>query len=522
MKSSQPFARFFPTTDQLWPLIILAGFSVFASLMPISPNDFWWHLKIGQIIFTQGQIPTANLFSWSLPAETPFFYGAWLGEYLLYVLYHWGGLALVSFARSLLIVVTYWLMGQEIQRRSGSWRLAALGIAIVSFSTINNLLVRPQIWSWLPFIIYLILLSRWADGQLDRRWLLLLPPLMMFWVNVHGAFIVGLVMIGMVGAGETLPTVYCLLPTSHSSFPKLTGGRPLKDIVWFWGVGILTALATTVNPKFVNIFGYVLDLMTDQPSQRLIEEWQSPAPLGLANSVFYASILLLLLVFAYSNYRPTISEALMVAGFLWLAWSGQRYVIWFELIAMPILAKGIVQMPISIKGLRLKPQRSWINLLLILIIFIPAVLVQPWLVENLPLNEAYWSGVWRGANIGPLVGKATPLDAVEYLQAHPGGKLFNEMGYGSYLIWAAPEQGVFIDPRVELYPYEQWQDYIRISRAARYNELLDQYGANRILLDKKLQDELAAALRADAGWQLEFEGERAELWRHAELWRKTP
>ena len=78
------------------------------------------------------------------------------------------------------------------------------------------------------------------------------------------------------------------------------------------------------------------------------------------------------------------------------------------------------------------------------------------------------------------------------------------MGYGSYLIWALPEQKVFIDPRVELYPFEQWQDYIRISRGTRYNELLTKYGADRILLNSALQKELAIQLHNDPLWLLEY------------------
>ncbi len=119
--------------------------------------------------------------------------------------------------------------------------------------------------------------------------------------------------------------------------------------------------------------------------------------------------------------------------------------------------------------------------------------------------------------MGPLVGVETPVKAVEYLRAHPGGRLFNEMGYGSYLIWALPEQKVFVDPRVELYPYELWLDYIRISRAARYNELLRRYGIDRVLIDKVLQEELVRALEEDPQWEKEYEDERAQVWRRKEF-----
>jgi hypothetical protein len=488
------------STDQLWPLIVLAGFAFMVSLVPLAPNDFWWHLKIGQLIFTQGQVPETNLFGWTLPADNPFFYGAWLGEYLLYVLYHVGQIALVTFARNGLIVAAYWLVAYETFRRSKSWRLAALAIAVVALSTINNMIVRPQIWSWLPFMLYLILLGRYVDGQLKARWLLALPGLMAFWVNAHGAFITGLVMIGIFFVGEVFRSAL-----------KAEGALAWKQVGWIGGAGLLSGLATVINPRVFGIFAYVLDLMTDRPSQRLIEEWQSPTPEGIANTMFYISLLLLIAALAYTRFRPTPTDTLLLVGFLWLAWSGQRYVIWFEMIAMPIICQALAQLPIKMP--KLTPQRNMLNVVLVIVIFIPILLVQPWFVEGAPLPERYWAMIQRNSPAGPLVDIATPVQAAEYLRQNPGGKLFNEMGYGSYLIWAVPEQGVFIDPRVELYPYEQWQDYIEINRGYRHNEILAKYGADRILLDKNIQPELATALANDPAWQLEYEDTLSQIWK---------
>ncbi len=490
------------STDELWPLVILAGFSFFASLTPLPPNDFWWHLKIGELIFNQGHVPTSNLFAWTLPPEHPFTYGAWLGELLLYALYRLGQLSLVTFARNILLLLAFWLVGYEARRRSGSWRLAALAVALACGMTINNLPIRPQIWSWLPFAIYLIVLGKFADGQIKAGWLLLLPALMVFWVNAHGAFILGGILIGIFFVGEA---VRALLRA-----PQALSWRQVGCIL---GAGILSGGAMLINPRFTQVIGYVFDLMTDKPSQQLIEEWQSPSPAGIANLVFYVSILILIALLAYTRARLTPTELLLTISFLWLAWTGQRYVVWYGMVCTPILMRLMALLPISLPALI--PQRNALNAILATVIFLPIILIQPWFVESFPLPERYWKMVHRDIPQGSLIGIETPIAAVEYLRQHPGGKLFNEMGYGSYLIWAMPDQGVFVDPRVELYPYEQWQDYIRITRGTRYNELLAQYGADRILLDLDLQPELAGILPTDPGWQLEYEDDRSQLWERA-------
>lgn len=483
----------------LWPWTVLAAFGVLVSLIPTPPNDLWWHLKIGELIFEASSIPTTSIFAWTLPATTPFVYAAWLGELLLFLLHRWGGLELLICARTLTVLVAFWLTGREARRRSGSWRVAALVLLPACAMSLNNLIVRPQMWSFVPFVVIMILLRCYADGVLRGWWLLACPPLMAFWVNVHGAFVLGLVLGGAWTAGELI-----------SGLGRRHQRGWWRQSAWLGAVTAMMGLATLANPRGLGIVSYVTKLMTDPPSQGLIVEWQSPTPHGISNVAFYLSILLTILVFLYARRAPRPADILLLFGFLWLAWTGQRYVIWYALVAAPILAEAIGNL-----GLRLLSSpslHSGLNTALACLLFVPVAAVQPWWVERLSLTETYWAQVHRNAEVGPLLETSTPLGAVEYLRMHPGGKLFNEMGYGSYLIWALPEQQVFIDPRVELYPYEQWLDYIRISDGIRYDELLKAYGADRLLLDLENQKELANLLRGDPQWRLEYEDARSQIW----------
>ncbi|MGQ9718080.1 MAG: hypothetical protein ACUVR6_10410 [Anaerolineae bacterium] len=487
-------------TEHLWPLVILAALGFYTSLVPLPPNDFWWHLKIGELIATRRAIPTTNMFAWTLPADAPFTYGAWLGELLLYVLYRWGGLELVTFARNVLVLAAFWLAARAAWERCGSWRLVAPALALAAGMSLNNLVIRPQIWSFPLFALYLWLLTRHSLGRLRAGGLLVLPPLMAFWVNAHGAFVLGLVLVGIFVVDEALQALL-----------REPGARAWRDVGALAGAAALTALATLANPRGIGIAAYVVDLLTDRPSQALVVEWQSPTPSGIANVVFYVSILVLLLTLAWARRRPLPADMLLMTGFLWLAWSGMRYVIWYGFVMMPVLAGGLKALWPRLATI--PSRRSVVNLLLAVLLFVPVLIVQPWWVERVPLPERYWKLVWRGIPQGPLVGRETPVAAVEYLRAHPGGHLFNEMGYGSYLIWALPEQKVFIDPRVELYPYEQWRDYIRIGQGVRYNELLERYGADRLMVDRELQGELIRALEDDPRWEQEYADERTEIWR---------
>jgi hypothetical protein len=486
--------------DHLWVLIPLSALAFLVSILPVPPNDLWWHLKIGQLIFSSGSIPSTNLFAWSLPPNAPFTYGAWMGEYLLYLVYHLGRLPLLIFTNTLLLVLAFAFVSYEARRRSGSWRLAGVVLILAAGMSFNNAALRPQIWAFLPFIAFLVLLGAYADRQAGPRWLLILPLVMVVWVNVHGTFILGFVLLSIFLLGEVARKLL-----------KFQGAHSWSVVAWLAGVILLCLLAILINPQGVHIFSYVYNLMTDQPSQALVMEWQTPVPNTPPMIVFYASILLVLITWAFSSRKPSPTDLLLVLAFTWLAWSGVRYVIWYAMVVMPISA-GVLKDLLGERTWLAPPLPNLLNLVLALVLFLPVLLVQPWWISRLPLPEKYTQQVLLDTSEGPLLSTHTPVGAVEYLRENPGGFLFNEMGYGSYLIWALPEQGVFIDPRVELYPYEQWLDYIRITRGVRYNELLDEYGADRLLLDVKLQDELISILEGDPTWRREYADPYSQVW----------
>jgi hypothetical protein len=91
------------------------------------------------------------------------------------------------------------------------------------------------------------------------------------------------------------------------------------------------------------------------------------------------------------------------------------------------------------------------------------------------------------------------------------------MGYGSYMIWALyPEQKVFVDPRVELYPLEMWEDYASITRGIDVQELLAKYDIDCVMLDETRQPRLAETMPELSGWQLTYEDGQSEIWRRTD------
>ena len=98
------------STRQLWALTILLGVFMFINTRQIVPNDFWWHMASGRDILMIGQIPTIDVYSYTMTGapylSTQMF---WLMDIGLYGLYSLGNPELVLFVHSLIITGAYFL-----------------------------------------------------------------------------------------------------------------------------------------------------------------------------------------------------------------------------------------------------------------------------------------------------------------------------------------------------------------------------------------------------------------------------
>lgn len=78
--------------EHLWAATIAVGIFAFLNTLPISPNDFWFHVALGRDMLTGGMLQWPDLYSYT-PHGQPYVngYALWFGEVLLYLLYLAGG-----------------------------------------------------------------------------------------------------------------------------------------------------------------------------------------------------------------------------------------------------------------------------------------------------------------------------------------------------------------------------------------------------------------------------------------------
>lgn len=503
------------STDRLWIQVILAALLILGSAQLLPPNDLWWHARVGDEILQTGHIPRADAYSLTERGQ-PFFYQSWLAEVLMAGLLRLGGVRLLVLVRALITTSLYGTVLALCWRASGEDRRAAvattLGALVLGF---GNQTVRPQLFAYPLFIALYAILWRFVRGG-ARRSVWLIPVLAAIWVNTHGSFALGLGLIWLVFVGQLL---------SHA-LPALAGGtapeagdrrRRIKTLAV---VVLLSTAALLINPRGVDIIGYVADLLTDAPSQFMGSEWQTPDPKAGIGQSFYLLLLLGMATLALVRPPVALTDLLLVLGFGWLAASGVRYVVWFGLVAAPVIAAALPRLPwedLARRRDRLAGHALGRRLLygdgsgypgfrrLALGTLAIALLVVAVLFVFAP------DDVW----LTPYTGRA----AVRFMERNGlQGRLFNELGRGSYVIWRlGPAQPVFIDPRFELYSLEHFQDYLRMGKAEPGAEaLLAAHDFELLLLDRESQASLVALVDGQPGrWQRVYADDYTLLYRRA-------
>ncbi len=522
-------AQQFPTLDHVWLGAAIALIALRSLLTPIPPHDFWWHMATGRMIVQSGTIPTVDQFSFT-QAGQPFYNQSWLAQLIMYGLYRLGGIPLLLLMQALVLVVAYGLLLRLCIKRSGALRLS---VGLLLMTTIpmsfDNWNVRPQTYAFPLFVAFLYILTGWRIGtgsqpattarnyhaQLFRGRLWLLPLLMIVWVNLHGSFVLGGGLIALTSGGEWLRRVVADRSEAAAWATRPIGKpedvlqrlerpqRPPLFPLFFWG-GV-TAMVLLINPRGIQVLEYVTKLLSTSAVTNLVTEWAPPTIRDPGSVIFFLFVMVSVVILAYAQRRPDPVDMLLAAVFFWLALGAVRNIVWFGIVMTPLLSVQAAAWiwptgkPLSIR--HSSADVPAINALLLGLLALMLLLALPWVKPMLNLPP----------EVGALIDPETPVAAVEFLRTEPQRPqhLFHTLGTGSYIIWALPDQPVFIDPRIELYPLAQWRDYIHLNAGENVDLLLAKYDIDGLLLHNIDQERLLNHVQADPAWHVRYADEQS-------------
>lgn len=476
--------RFSPFTSlrALWVAVLLILFLAALLVQPIYQPDFWWHVKMGELVLAQGQVPEEDLFSYTVPGR-PFIYQGWLAGVVLALLYHAGGAIPIILGNAFFLLAAYALLLWHCWVEGRNTRLAVGATFLALVVSAGNWAVRPQTFSVLLFVALYIVLDRYRQGRRSPLWAV--PLGMALWANLHGAFITGFLLLGATIGGEVLK--------------RWLPGRPLPVLSWS-RVGWLTLTAGLsvgaifLNPVGPRILRYVLNIWSNPAIRGFIAEWQPTGTEMGTGLIFLGSLVGYLLILNLRRRTPDPTDLLLFLATAWLALGGVRNLLWYGLVLAPLLARALAG--------REEPPEPFpnpvLNTLIVALVTIIVVLATPWVKGILPLPE----------DLQGTLAADTPIATAEAVHAQGlTGRVFNQMESGGYLAWRLwPETQLFIDSRIELYTGEVWQDYLHISAGRTgYQELLDRYGVQFLVLNGAAQGGLVQQVQDSSVWVWVYE-----------------
>jgi hypothetical protein len=284
-------------------------------------------------------------------------------------------------------------------------------------------------------LVLLLLVALRLDREARERaapptWMLAAVPLLFaLWANLHGGFIAGLLLIGLVTVGLAIDR--------HRGGTSLPGSH----IAVLAGAGALGAIAATfATPLGVDIWSYILSFRN--PALKLAStEWEP-----VTNSAPAAAFVVIAAGIAAWTWwrapRPrSLMPALVAAGFVLFAASSMRNLIFVA----PALA---FQTACSLPDRADAPSRA---------------------ILALAGSAAAAAVIVYAAVLGPPNSDRVGNPAVQYAIQHPPGRgrIVAYAGPSSYMLWRAPDTPVVIDGWLEHFTEDELRANFGILHGSR-------------------------------------------------------
>ncbi len=468
----------FPTTVLIF-IAILWVKAIYPASSGIADTDFFWHLTYGRWMVEHSAIPTGDIFSWTFAGQ-PYQLTQWMGEAAMGIAYNLGGLGGTKILSVVLAGITIgfaWLGARRYVHNSVAFGLAVL-CNLVQIVTP----MRPQLFSFALLAIAAYLVVSYIETR-RPKYLIAYPALMAFWVNLHGGFIVGLLLIGMLAAGLT----------GEALLAKRLKAS-IRELIPVWVTVAAATVATLLNPYGINAMLTVL-MIGGLRSSSVISEWM---PVNLTNELGWFYLLNLVpfvALMSISEEKPRLTHGMIAGFFLVFGVLANRQVAMCAAVMAPVTAALLSRTPHYARMLPTleDPSRPIIYTLILAM-----------LAGSFPAIAAKGNGTWDAT-----LNLQYPIKASDYLEQHDlSGRVLSDTLEASYLIHRGIP--VFVDGRMDLYRDQFYFEWYLASRATPgWEKVLEMHKPKALLL--RLDMAIRQAALAGGKWKQVYEDDRYSI-----------
>jgi hypothetical protein len=480
--------------------------SVFIGCISLGPllfnvdGDLGRHLTLGGYILQSGNIPTADIFSQTMTGQ-PLSPHEWLAAVIFRLCYNAMGFSGVVLFSAGLLASVFWLISYRVYRCSRSTIIAVILVVLGIAGSRIHWLARPHIFTYLFLFLWLELLQQ--QTRYIFKWMLT-SGLMLLWVNTHGAFITGMVVLGILIAGAILDGIHW------------KDRRKAVRLVLQYLVLLLTSLGISlINPSGVEIWRTIAGFLGSRYLVTHTAEYMRPvlSQVGVMPFTILATLGVLLVCFNWKKLPA--DKILLVIIFAAFGVMSGRNIPLYILAALPVMAEAAALLWPGLRG-RLdrdfteepaEPDRRTISNRIIWlcgIIFCCTVIGAACLkfIPGLAARNSY----------NP---KKYPVQAMDWLISHPQpGNIFNDFMWGGYILYRDwPDQKVFIDGQTDFYGEALTRDYETVVELySGWQDVLEKHQIVWMLIpvNSKLADTLS---KNPSEWKILYEDQTSVILR---------
>lgn len=460
----------------------------------LGDGDTGYHIRAGEYIIANIEVPKTDIFSFHSP-EMDWTAHEWLSEVIMAVIHDFSGISGIVLFYTLILSLSFYMFFKVLNSLSNNiiivWIVAFMGISCTGI----HWLARPHVFSFLFLIIWYWILDSYEYKEKSSL-IYYLPIIIVVWVNLHGGFILGLLLIGVYFIGNVLA-----LKKGNEENKKFIKNKIKKLFM----IGLLCILASMINPIGYKIIFFPFKFITQKYLANYISEFM-PTNMQeqLAFQIFFFFCLTIILI---SKKKFDLTEGLLFLLLTYMSFKSVRYTTLFPLIVSPIIVK---KLDFTIKETNFKTikfikekgenigraQKSAKGFIWVFIVIIASIILikKEMIVYN--FND-----------------EKHPVDAVNFLlEEEIKGNMFNNDEFGDYLIYAAyPKYKVFLDGRSDMYGEEMIEKYLEVIRIkSDWKKVLAEYGIDWVFYNSK--SILSRYLYEQEDWHLIYADKVAHIY----------
>jgi len=453
---------------------------------PLADPDIGWHIRTGELILATHTLPRTDPFSSTMQGQ-PWFAWEWMYDLALGILDRACWLNGVIFLCALLVASTVTVLLSQLLKRGTGLLMAIVLMLLAEAAAAVHLFGRPHIVSWLFALVWFVSLERWQDGNAPRWLLWFFPVSALLWVNLHGGWILGFVLLAIYTLAGLVESM-----CSKDPFAAIRLSQRARALGM---VGIVSAVATLFNPNGWRLHLHIYRYLSDRYLMNRIAEFRSPDFHGWPQRCFAIIIVLTVVAFAGQRQRLRLSHLLVVLLCVYSGLLAVRNVpvssMLLVLIVGPILWGAFA-------ALATRPGAwSWFSRRVSRIVDFSDRMG----TLELELRGHLWPVLCA---IGALAiclngGRAgskhlidahfdaekVPVSATDFLSSEPGTEpVFSTDSWGGYLIYRLyPKRQVVVDDRHDLYGSARVRELLILMQGEPgWREVLDRWKIHTALL----------------------------------------